>query len=399
MEKRTKIVLHVTRWDTYQENATKDSQDFDSKFEGNSRGGNQGPPPMRSNYRGGNNPRTGGNNRQSAYNQGPRLYPPSNQNPARGAECYNCGRRGHTTRDCRQAPNTRVRCFTCGQMGHYSTNCREKNNLQREGVSREERKCANCGRTGHETSRCYANGRTGQSARPGCHICDEHGHYASACPNLERSGQRNPLREGINSIQETCKDGTIARIVECDARSSVKVTINGTSYSVLLDTGAARSCCSIKTYVQLYDQGVIDEELENCEADLHGPSGVPLLCFGQVKMTMTMAGEEFSHHFVVLDMMPGIMIGVDIIHQYYEAVTFDFKKGFMKIGNLIMNLIEAKYAVELTSQGNVLPATVSKEQAQAALRAAEHGDIIEMEQILRNSGDGQLPCTRKNTTM
>lgn len=65
--------------------------------------------------------------------------------------CYNCGRGGHISRDCKEPKKEREQCcYNCGKAGHMARDCDHAN----------EQKCYSCGGFGHiqkgcERVKCY----------------------------------------------------------------------------------------------------------------------------------------------------------------------------------------------------------------------------------------------------
>lgn len=66
------------------------------------------------------------------------------------AACYNCGKGGHISRDCKDPRKEREPlCYNCGECGHMARDC-----------NTHEQKCYSCGRFGHiqkccEKVKCY----------------------------------------------------------------------------------------------------------------------------------------------------------------------------------------------------------------------------------------------------
>ncbi len=100
--------------------------------------------------------------------------------------CYNCGRGGHISRDCKEPKKEREQvCYNCGKAGHMARDCEHAN----------EQKCYSCGGFGHiqkgcEKVKCYRWGpvlkaSNADDPRLTCASaplrCGEIGHVAVQC--------------------------------------------------------------------------------------------------------------------------------------------------------------------------------------------------------------------------
>uniref|UniRef100_A0AAY5K1J4 CCHC-type domain-containing protein n=1 Tax=Esox lucius TaxID=8010 RepID=A0AAY5K1J4_ESOLU len=98
--------------------------------------------------------------------------------------CYNCGRGGHISRDCKEPKKEREQvCYNCGKAGHVARDCDHAN----------EQKCYSCGGFGHiqkgcEKVKCYRCGEIGhvavqcsKASEVNCYNCGKSGHLAKEC--------------------------------------------------------------------------------------------------------------------------------------------------------------------------------------------------------------------------
>ncbi|XP_048879314.1 CCHC-type zinc finger, nucleic acid binding protein b isoform X2 [Brienomyrus brachyistius] len=98
--------------------------------------------------------------------------------------CYNCGRGGHISRDCKEPKKEREQCcYNCGKAGHMARDCDHAN----------EQKCYSCGGFGHiqkgcEKVKCYRCGEIGhvavqcsKASEVNCYNCGKSGHLAKEC--------------------------------------------------------------------------------------------------------------------------------------------------------------------------------------------------------------------------
>jgi cellular nucleic acid-binding protein len=111
------------------------------------------------------------------------------QAPAGGPSCLNCGRVGHTVRECRSRDRRNLVCYSCNQVGHTSLACP---NPRRPALSRAVAgpiRCYNCGEAGHLVRNCPH--QPGMNVAVTCYACGQPGHYSSQCPaRLQKMGTK-----------------------------------------------------------------------------------------------------------------------------------------------------------------------------------------------------------------
>ena len=57
-----------------------------------------------------------------------------NKKTTNGLKCYNCGKTGHISRDCKEKKT--VKCYNCNKEGHISRNCKEPRRQDGKGKGR-----------------------------------------------------------------------------------------------------------------------------------------------------------------------------------------------------------------------------------------------------------------------
>lgn len=101
-------------------------------------------------------------------------YPPHAQpyaaymgpNPTTDKRCFTCNVRGHTSRDCLEAPLGQKICFNCGSRGHVSKECQ---------AEKAPTKCYTCGQYGHVGKECP------EGSLKVCYYCKANDHLSASC--------------------------------------------------------------------------------------------------------------------------------------------------------------------------------------------------------------------------
>lgn len=143
---------------------------------------------------------------------------------------------------------------------------------------------------------------------------------------------KNIVNVGINNNERYKNTIPIYR------SSAILIKINSLQGPVIIDTGAVRSCIAMKHLEEMSNF-----EFKNVapEFSLISAGGNSLNVLGITELPVEIGGTILKVNFYVLqDLAPGVLIGMDFLNQYFAKLDFEKGKLQLKIGNLS---IETKF--------------------------------------------------------
>ena len=163
----------------------------------------------------------------------------------------------------------------------------EVHHMDKEKGSKKTGPCFRCGGENHQAANCKFKNAV-------CFKCNLKGHVAKKCrtKQTEKAGKkpRNaPTKQGmyeLYSVSNTKKNPY-----------EVKMKLNGKEVVMQLDTGAATTVITKKTY----DENFAHEHLESSEVTLTGFSGTPIPVVGTMKVRARYQDQEHEVSVLVVD--------------------------------------------------------------------------------------------------
>ncbi|KAL5247030.1 hypothetical protein ACHWQZ_G019036 [Mnemiopsis leidyi] len=200
----------------------------------------------------------------------------------RRAGCQKCGRTSHVTENCWSG----VTCQLCGKTGHIARVCRE---LRTSSVANRDGY-----RTAPPSSRAVV-----------CYGCQQEGHFRRDCPSSRRGTWQNqgPPRVGNQDRAIPDRDRQ---------RNQQNEHLNGGSAVSIVSTGLVKKLG-------------FEKDVKPCNLALRSFTQDPVPVKGRLQMSVVIAGCEFSHAFIVTDLLDtDFLIGDDFLRV--NRISLDYNK-------------------------------------------------------------------------
>ena len=174
--------------------------------------------------------------------------------------------------------------------------------------------CYRCGKPGHKSAQCrFKNTR--------CHNCGKEGHLARVCRGGKGVGGRvrqGQPQDGVKLVEDPTEH-TLNQIV-ADPRQPicVEVELDSLSLHMELDTGAAVSLISEKTYRKMFPEMPFQES----RTVLKTYSGEPLRVIGQRECRVKIAGQSTKLPLIVVAGEGPSLLG----RNWLQVIRLDWKK-------------------------------------------------------------------------
>ena len=95
--------------------------------------------------------------------------------PGHSSKCFNCGKIGHASSECKVRPSGSTACYFCGKEGHQSKDCPDA--PAKVAFDPAGARCYGCGKIGHLSRDCPDPSRA-----QACYTCGEKGHNTRCQP-------------------------------------------------------------------------------------------------------------------------------------------------------------------------------------------------------------------------
>lgn len=129
--------------------------------------------------------------------------------PGHSSKCFNCGKVGHASSECKQRPSGSTACYHCGSEDHKGRDCPDA--PAKTEFDPSQARCYNCGKSGHLSRDC-----TETSRASACYSCGEKGHNSRFCPKVQANAKsKKKAKKPVGECHAWAKAGQCERGWEC----------------------------------------------------------------------------------------------------------------------------------------------------------------------------------------
>ena len=210
--------------------------------------------------------------------------------------------------------------------------------------------CHRCGKVGHLSWQCsFKNAK--------CHNCGKVGHIKKACRNKLNSGGvlTEATRQGKQSTKKAAVGRTVKTVEPSDTSSveeyplhqltensgsnpiELNVDVQGETISMELDTGAAVSLISERTYNQFFS----DVSLKKSTVKLKSYSGEDIPVIGQMEVLVKYNQQEETLPLLVVKGDGRSLFG----RNWFSRITLDWKEIHQVMNNSLKTVLDRHSAV------------------------------------------------------
>ena len=128
--------------------------------------------------------------------------------PGHSSKCFNCGKVGHASSECKQRPSGSTACYHCGKEGHKGRDCPDA--PAQADFDPAQARCYSCGKTGHLSRDCAEQSRANT-----CYTCGEKGHNTRYCPKVQANAKNKKKAKPVGMCHAWADAGRCERGWEC----------------------------------------------------------------------------------------------------------------------------------------------------------------------------------------
>ncbi|XP_025987306.1 uncharacterized protein LOC113003191 [Solenopsis invicta] len=229
----------------------------------------------------------------------------------------------------------------------------------------KERHCRNCGKKGHSHKDCRAE--------PSCFYCKERGHRQFDCPVLKKKTSSNPAQPKHRAFtaaaveEETEEDDVVAAI---NVTSGKRLELNGPCATVtsvnqlscdlpaLIDTGSPVSIMRFQIYKEFLLPGNV--KLLPTGKRLRGITNDRLTVLGKTSAPITLetlGDKSFIVDFFVVDSacLPSVLLGRDFVAG--ESLSLKYRTAKTDSANIIAELCQIEPEVTTETAESIIRET------------------------------------------